>query len=31
LSLLSALIPPLAGTMIADYWIMGKGKVENFK
>jgi len=31
LSLLSAIIPPLAGTMIADYWIVGKGKKENFK
>jgi len=31
LSLLSALIPPLAGTMIADYWIVGKGKKENFR
>jgi len=31
LSLLSALIPPLAGTMIADYWIIGKGRKENFK
>ncbi|MGI5971480.1 MAG: cytosine permease [Oscillospiraceae bacterium] len=31
LSLLTAIIPPLAGTMIADYWIVGKGKKENFK
>lgn len=31
LSLLCALIPPLAGTMIADYWIVGKGQKENFK
>ena len=31
LSLLCALIPPLAGTMIADYWIIGKGKKENFR
>lgn len=30
LSLLCAIIPPLAGTMIADYWIVGKGKKENF-
>lgn len=30
LSLLCALIPPLAGTMIADYWIVGKGRKENF-
>ena len=31
LSLLCAIIPPLAGIMIADYWIVGKGKKENFK
>jgi cytosine permease len=31
LSLLCAIIPPLAGIMIADYWILGKGKKENFK
>jgi cytosine permease len=31
LSLLCAIIPPLAGTMIADYWVLGKGKKENFK
>jgi cytosine permease len=31
LSLLCAIIPPLAGTMIADYWIVGKGKRENFR
>lgn len=30
LSLLCALIPPLAGTMIADYWIVGKGQKEYF-
>lgn len=30
LSILCAFIPPLAGTMIADYWIVGKGKKENF-
>lgn len=30
LSILSAVIPPLAGTMIADYWIVGKGRKENF-
>ena len=29
LSLMSALIPPLAGVIIADYWIVGKGKKEN--
>jgi cytosine permease len=29
LSVLSAVIPPLAGTMIADYWIVGKGRKEN--
>ncbi len=31
LSLLCAIIPPLAGTMIADYWIVGKGQKENFR
>lgn len=31
LSILSALIPPLAGIMIADYWILGKGDKDNFK
>ncbi|MBR5228485.1 MAG: cytosine permease [Firmicutes bacterium] len=31
LSLLSALVPPVMGVMIADYWIVGKGKIENFK
>ncbi|MDD2957858.1 MAG: cytosine permease [Lachnospiraceae bacterium] len=30
LSLMSALIPPLAGVIIAAYWISGKGKKENF-
>jgi cytosine permease len=30
LSLMSALIPPLAGVIIAAYWIIGKGKKENF-
>lgn len=30
LSLMSALIPPLAGVLIADYWIVRKGKRENF-
>lgn len=30
LSLMSALIPPLAGVIIASYWIVGKGKKENF-
>ena len=28
LSLMSALIPPLAGVLIASYWIVGKGKGE---
>lgn len=31
LSLLCAIIPPLAGTMIADYWIIGKGDKKNFR
>lgn len=30
LSLLSAVVPALMGVMIADYWILGRGKVENF-
>ncbi len=30
LSLMSALIPPLAGVIIAAYWIVGKGKKSNF-
>lgn len=30
LSILSAILPPLAGVIIADYWIIGKGKKENF-
>jgi len=31
LSLMSGLIPPLAGVVIADYWIIRSGKKENFK
>ena len=31
LSLLSAIVPALMGTMIADYWIIGKGRVEHFR
>lgn len=31
LSLLSAIVPALMGVMIADYWIIGKGKVERFE
>ena len=31
LSLLSAIVPALMGVMIADYWIIGQGKVENFE
>jgi purine-cytosine permease-like protein len=31
LPLLAAFVPTLVGTLIADYWIMGKGRVENFK
>ena len=30
LSLMSALIPPLAGVIIAAYWITGRGKRESF-
>lgn len=29
LNILSALIPPIAGVMIASYWIVGKGMREN--
>lgn len=31
LSILTAFIPPVAGVIIASYWIEGKGKKENFK
>lgn len=31
LSLMSALIPPLAGVVIAGYWIICKGKKESFR
>ncbi len=30
LSLMSGLLPPLAGVIIAEYWISKKGKKENF-
>lgn len=30
LSILSSLLPPVAGVIIAHYWIVGKGKKENF-
>jgi cytosine permease len=30
LSILSAFIPPVAGVIIADYWIVHKGRKENF-
>lgn len=30
ITLLSGLVPPIAGVMIADYWIVGKGKAENW-
>ena len=30
MSFLSAIFPSVAGIMIADYWILGKGKKENF-
>ena len=30
LTLLCALIPAFVGVIIADYWIVGKGKKENF-
>ena len=28
---MSALLPPLAGVIIANYWIVGKGQRETFK
>ena len=31
LSLLSAIVPALMGTMIADYWIKNRGRAENFE
>lgn len=31
LSILTSTIPPVAGVMIAEYWIINKGKPENFK
>lgn len=31
LSLLTALVPPLVGPMIADYWLIHKGKIESFE
>lgn len=31
LNLLTAFVPALVGTLIADYWIIGKGRTENFQ
>ena len=31
LSLMSALLPPLAGVIIANYWITGKGRKDAFQ
>ncbi len=31
LSLLSAIVPALMGVLIAEYWIIGKGKMDNFE
>jgi cytosine permease len=31
LGIITAFIPPIAGIIIASYWIIGKGKAENFK
>ena len=31
LNLMSALLPPLAGVIIANYWIVGKGRRDAFK
>lgn len=30
ISVLGSMVPPVAGVMIADYWIIGKGKPENW-
>ncbi len=30
IGILSSLVPPIAGIMIADYWIIGKGKKSNW-
>ena len=31
LSLMSALIPPLAGVIIAGYWVVGRGRLDRFQ
>lgn len=31
LGIITAFVPPVAGVIIANYWIIGKGKSENFK
>jgi cytosine permease len=31
LGIITAFIPPIAGVIIANYWVIGKGKAENFK
>jgi cytosine permease len=31
LGIITAFVPPIAGVIIANYWIIGKGKSENFK
>ncbi|MBQ3032455.1 MAG: cytosine permease, partial [Anaerotignum sp.] len=31
ISIVSALVPPVAGVVIADYWIVCKGNPENWK
>jgi cytosine permease len=31
LGIITAFIPPIAGVIIANYWIIGKGKPEHFK
>ena len=31
LDLMASCIPPVAGVMIADYWLLGRGKPENWK
>lgn len=31
LGIITAFVPPIAGVIIANYWIIGKGKAENFR
>ena len=31
LDLMASCIPPVAGVMISDYWLLGRGRPENWK